>query len=65
MIFVGVQGRGLPKFWLPVKKKKSQNAESLLERQTPCLEVPLARLEVRVQEEAECSDFGTPEYIII
>ena len=47
------------------KKKKSQNAESLLERQTPCLEVPLARLEVRVQEEAECSDFGTPEYIII
>ena len=55
---MGVQGRGLPKFWLPVKKKKkkSQHAESLLERQTPCLEVPLARPEVRVQEEAECSD---------
>ena len=26
MIFVGVQGRGLPKFWLPVKKKKKKPA---------------------------------------
>ena len=64
--FVGVQGRGLPKFWLPVNKKTKMKRASwkgkLLVYRHHWLDL---KLESKRENNAQMKTFGTPECIII